>query len=395
MDGSAALLIEKYFTNNTAGGNIQLNNLVVVLPTSRIVRDFLNVNDTYGSIDKVSGTIQAFGGAFSTIGNPTNINIAQQGIAVNQLSFASSTFDNVNHPPSKANDGVYREDNMDDFWACANNGDIGVWWSVDLGQALPLGKVRVNYRYWLSGQSAVYHLVPLSVTVHTSNDNINWTTVLSKSSNVPQEGVASSVAIYEYPTGGGTASYVRLLFEDGGSTYSGYKLIELAEVEIIPPGMAVNHPSLASSTFDNVYNPPPKANDGVCCENNVNDYWACANNEDVGAWWSVDLGQVLPLDKVRINYQHWSNGVNSLYHFVPSSVRVQTSDDNINWTSALTQSTNVPQEGSVFSKVDSYDYPVLGKGARYVRLLFQDGGSSYCGFKLIEFSEVDVIPCLY
>lgn len=375
-------LINYFYSSDGSevGGNIQLNNIVIEQPASRSISKFLSIDGTYGLIDNVSGTVHAFGGALSTA-NTTNINVTHLGLAVDKAPLASSTFDST-CLESKANDGVYGINDPNNCWACGNYQDVGAWWSVDLGQTLPLGKVRVQYRK-IGGN---YHFVPVSVTIQTkSSENSNWTTVVSKSSNVPQEGAAYNNVLYEYPVGG-SARYVRLLFEDGGSTYSGYKLVELVEVEITPPGIAVNKEPLASSTFNGSCL-ATEANDGLYGINDSNNCWACEDGQDVGAWWSVDLGQTLALGKARIQYRK----IGGAYHFVPLSVTVQTkSSDNSNWVTVVSKSANVPQEGAAYSDV-LYEY-LIGGSARFVRLLFEDGGNTYSGYKIIELTEVEITP---
>ena len=91
-----------------------------------------------------------------------------------------------------------------------------------------MDKVKVQYR----NLGSKFQFVPISVTVQISDDSANWTTVMSKSANVPKAGSDYDSKPYEYAVGTG-ARYLRLLFEDGGSTYAGYKVIELVEVDVI------------------------------------------------------------------------------------------------------------------------------------------------------------------
>jgi len=76
LSGSnTAFSIYNFSTATEIGGNIQLNNIVIEQPTNRAVSYFLHIDGTYGSIDNVSGTVYASGGALYTA-NTTNINVA-------------------------------------------------------------------------------------------------------------------------------------------------------------------------------------------------------------------------------------------------------------------------------------------------------------------------------
>ena len=58
---------------------------------------------------------------------------------------------------------------------------------------------------------------------------------MKKSNNVPKDAAVYDPKPYEYIIGADTR-YIRLLFEDGGISYEGYKIIELVEVDVIFKG---------------------------------------------------------------------------------------------------------------------------------------------------------------
>ena len=124
---------------------------------------------------------------------------------------------------SKAWDGI-----SGTIWCCDEDEDVNSWWMVDLGRKKALDKIKMQYRN-ISGK---FQFLPISVTVQVSNDGANWTTVTSKSSNVPKAGSDYDSKPYEYAAGA-DARYLRLLFEDGGSVYSDFKCVQLNEVDMI------------------------------------------------------------------------------------------------------------------------------------------------------------------
>ena len=74
VGGNTAFCIENHSGATEVGGNIQLNNIVVVQPTNRSVSYFLSIDGTYASIDNVSGNIYASGGLLYKT-NTTNLDI--------------------------------------------------------------------------------------------------------------------------------------------------------------------------------------------------------------------------------------------------------------------------------------------------------------------------------
>ena len=78
---NTAFLINNSSIHNTAGGNIQLNNIVVAQPTNRTVSYFLGIDGAYGSMNNVSGSIYASGGLLS-VENTTNLDLTTASNAV-------------------------------------------------------------------------------------------------------------------------------------------------------------------------------------------------------------------------------------------------------------------------------------------------------------------------
>ena len=88
-------------------------------------------------------------------------------VALGKLSTASS-FQGGNEV-GKANDG-----STTTRWA-ASDGTVPQWWMVDLGTSKTLSKVDIN---WYSNATRYSQY-----TIQTSIDNVNWTTVVNKSTN--------------------------------------------------------------------------------------------------------------------------------------------------------------------------------------------------------------------
>lgn len=127
----------------------------------------------------------------------------------------------------KAFDDVCSGDDPQNCWCTANKQDVNSWWMIELKDEKSVKTIKVQYR----NIGEVFRFTPLSITTQTSRDGINWINVIAKSTDVPKEGTSYEDKMYEYQVGR-TAKYLRLLFEDGGPDFAGYKVIELVEVAI-------------------------------------------------------------------------------------------------------------------------------------------------------------------
>ena len=148
-------------------------------------------------------------------------------------------------------------------------------------------------------------------------------------------------------------------------------------------------PSARSATASSQYDPttgPEKANDGILAANDISNFWGSANDQDVGAWWQADMGEVTDIKGVQIQFR----GLGGTYHFVPKSITFQVSDDGEKWTTALEKSQDVPANMSPYTG-KMHDYPFDAKG-RYVRLLFEEGTDHRVrNLKLVELVEVRIL----
>ncbi|MFC3798620.1 family 43 glycosylhydrolase [Cohnella sp. GCM10012308] len=292
---------------------------------------------------------------------------------------ASSQFSAV-YAANKAVDGINSNDTVENAWATASGGALNSWWKLDLGKKQKMEGVRVKYREF---EKKAY-MVPNAVTVQISNDNVNWTTVVNQSTNVPPENSAYASEVYLYPFQA-EARYVQLKFPTGGQN----SLIELSEVEIAQEkaapaavNLAIGKTASATSVFDATY-AAGKANDGLNSHGTAspNNAWSTASGTNLNSWWKIDLGQQEKFKTIEVKFREFT--ANTAY-MAPKTITIQTSDDNTNWTTLLARSANVPVNGQSYGSV-TYSYSVNGLG-RYVRLLFEDGGQS----TLVQLSEVGI-----
>jgi DNA-directed RNA polymerase subunit RPC12/RpoP len=86
--------------------------------------------------------------------------------ALNKPAFASSQ--QGDHPVQNGNDG-----NFATRW-CAADGNVPQWWEVDLGGAITITNTQVTWEL-----VSIYQY-----EIKVSSDNINWTTVVDKTSNL-------------------------------------------------------------------------------------------------------------------------------------------------------------------------------------------------------------------
>jgi len=148
----------------------------------------------------------------------------------NDTSAVASSEFGPTYGAGKAHDGILSSQDEENFWASANNQDVGAWWRKDLGDSTSIGKIQIQFR----GFGGRFHFVPKTITFQVSDDGDKWTTVVSKSANVPANNSAYSAAMYAYDINA-KGRYVRLLFEDGtDEVIDGTKVVELVEVKVNP-----------------------------------------------------------------------------------------------------------------------------------------------------------------
>ncbi|MFH1920632.1 MAG: discoidin domain-containing protein [Planctomycetota bacterium] len=106
------------------------------------------------------------------------------------------------------------------------------------------------------------------------------------------------------------------------------------------------------------------------------DYWQTPQGQDKGAWFQLDLGEVVEVQGLRISWARCED----LVHCPPASVVVQTSltaEDGSWKTAREIPPDEIPQGGKSFEAGREWSYRLPEKiAARYVRLAFPDGGQA-------------------
>ncbi|MEI6423626.1 MAG: discoidin domain-containing protein [Lentisphaerota bacterium] len=147
--------------------------------------------------------------------------------------------------------------------------------------------------------------------------------------------------------------------------------------------LALKKEAKASDSYSSYV--PSAANDGVV---DFIKLWCCNSNKDVGAWWSVDLGETYKLTEVKIKY---ASHVQGKFTFVPTIVSVQVSSDNTKWTTVIDKFKNVAKNGEAYEdKFYSYPLPPNISG-QYVKLVFDDGAGADDSRKIVGLVEVEVM----
>ena len=131
------------------------------------------------------------------------------------------------------------------------------------------------------------------------------------------------------------------------------------------------------------------AADGVADENG--NYWQTVQGKDKGAWWQVDLGEVMPVHGLKIAWARYEDK----YHSPPARAIVQVSASGVegSWKDVLTFGADkLPRDEAPYEPERAWDYPLPEPtAARYVRLFFPDGGqpgAKYDGYLCL--GEVEI-----
>ncbi|MCP4211915.1 MAG: hypothetical protein GY764_10620 [Halieaceae bacterium] len=150
-------------------------------------------------------------------------------IPQNNTSTVASSELSWQYGAGNASDGILSSQDEENFWASAKHQDVGAWWQKDLRKKIPIAKVQIQFR----GFDGRYHFVPKTISFQVSDDGKDWTTVVSKSADVPANNSPYTATMHTYGINA-EGRYVRLLFEDGTEdTFGGFKVVELVEVKII------------------------------------------------------------------------------------------------------------------------------------------------------------------
>lgn len=294
----------------------------------------LTQNVTFENLKINGNTVLSAGGGNFTVGSYTsNINFIASGtaapattpithpnpinLALNKTASADSS--QSANPASNGNDS-----STTTRW-CANDGNTGHWWKVDLGSNVNItGGTQVMWE-----KSGAY-----KYKIETSTDNTNWSLKVDNTAN-------TTVAQNQTDTFLATARYIRITVTGlpSGAWASFYDFKVFGE----PANLALNKTASADSSQS--ANPASDGSDG-----NAATRW-CANNSSTGHWWMVDLGS-----SKNITYGTqvvWEKS--GVYKY-----KIETSADNVNWAVKVDKTANTDA-----SQVQS-DY--FTDTARYVRI---------------------------
>jgi beta-glucosidase len=323
-----------YSTTTGAGGTQTLN----VTGTGRYVRMYGTARGTqYGYS---LWEFQVYGTAGSGGGSSCGTTNA----ALNRPATASSA-ENAGTPAAAAVDG-----NTGTRWSSAFSDPQ--WLQVDLGSALPVCAVTLN---WETAYATAFQ-------VQVSADGTTWTPVYSTTTGA---GGIQNLTV------SGTGRYVRM-YGTARATGYGYSLWELAIYtggggggggNCGPNDAAVDHPTTASSIQDN--NPGYTAR--YATDGSTVTRWASAYADP--QWLEVDLSASLPVCQVVLQ---WENAYATAF-------QIQVSGDNANWT---------PIYSTTAGTGGTQTLNVSGTG-RYIRMYGTTRASAY-GYSLWSLSVYTV-----
>lgn len=136
-----------------------------------------------------------------------------------------------------------------------------------------------------------------------------------------------------------------------------YTYQNLLGIQLPENNLTLNKPAVASSQQSG--NETYRANDGSCATR-----WA-ASSGSVPQWWKVDLGSINTISQFHVVWE---------YEGVEYKYKLETSTDNVNWTTVVDRSTGNPDQFMIQTEKFA---PVA---ARYVRITVYSGYSGWVSF---------------
>lgn len=132
------------------------------------------------------------------------------------------------------------------------------------------------------------------------------------------------------------------------------------------------------------------AADGIEHENG--NYWQTVANQDCGAWWQADLGQIVAVRGVKIAWARYEDK----YHAPPARavVQIRNTGSDGTWKDVLIiEADKIPADEAPYESDRSWDYPFpAAVSGRFVRLLFPDGDQAkakYDGYICLGEVQID------
>jgi len=290
----------------------------------------------------------------TTVGN-CNGNITVKAVNANGTSAASSLAVTVTGAPttnialsktctvSSQKSSTYAAskavDNSTSTYWCSNSTDPS-WIYVNLGARYAVNRINV---LWKSSYIGKNYLVQIS------NDAINWTTLVTVTNN--------TTATCNYTGLSATGRYVRIYGTARNNT-NGYGINELQVYGTTQTNIALNKTATATSVQGGFTYPASSAVDG-----NTTTRWGSEFYEPQSL--TVDLGAAFNINGSVITWE-------ACY---ATSYQVQTSPDNVNWTTIY--STTSGTGGTEVLNLSGY--------GRYIRLNCITRANTTYGFSVYEF----------
>lgn len=289
-------------------------------------------------------------------------------VAANQ----SSTFGSA--VASRASDG-----DSDGNWSGASlsttTREAQAWWTGDLGSVIDIAAVDVYNRTDCCASRLSDFYVLVSDTPFTTN---NLNTLLADSS-IGSYYHSGAGAIQESFTIGRTGRYVRVQL-------TGTNYLSLAEVEVTPGLIQPTIPAFVSSSQSSTFGTAvaSRATDG-----DNNGAWSGASlsttTREAQAWWSGDLGQIIPIDTVEVfNRTDCCGSRLSDFYVLVSDSPFTTGNLN-----ALLADSNVSAYYHAGAASNQEDFAV-GRTGRYVRI--QLSGTNYLSLAEINVTSGQPTP---
>lgn len=159
-------------------------------------------------------------------------------------------------------------------------------------------------------------------------------------------------------------------------------------------GMPVTASDSMATDYDGgKYYGPERVTDGVKTLEDDQSFWGVNAGKDVGSWLKIDLLTPQTVDNLKIDYRRVNIG-NGLYRtfYTPQNVTVQVSNtgNDGDWKTVVSKSNNIPADWADVAATTVFDYQYKlpdNTTARYVRVLFEDGGDSD---GIVQISEIEV-----
>lgn len=159
-------------------------------------------------------------------------------------------------------------------------------------------------------------------------------------------------------------------------------------------GMPVTASDSMATDYDGgKYYGPERVTDGVKTLEDDQSFWGVNAGKDVGSWLKIDLLTPQTVDSLKIDYRRVNIG-NGIYRtfYTPQNITVQVSNtgNDGDWKTVVNKSNNIPADWADVAATTVFDYQYKlpdNTTARYVRVLFEDGGDSD---GIVQISEIEV-----